>query len=84
MFYTYILQNQKGQFYIGQTSNIEDRLKRHNAGRSKYTHKRGPWTVVYVEQYSTRQDACKREREIKRWKKKKRIEQLIALGAHTP
>ncbi|NOY60935.1 MAG: GIY-YIG nuclease family protein [Calditrichaeota bacterium] len=37
MFYTYILQNTRGQFYIGQTSNLEDRLKRHNSGRSKFT-----------------------------------------------
>ncbi|WP_367119222.1 GIY-YIG nuclease family protein, partial [uncultured Mucilaginibacter sp.] len=34
MFYTYILQSTKsGRYYIGHTSNIEERLERHNTGK---------------------------------------------------
>ena len=57
MFYTYILQNARGQFYIGQTSNLEGRLKRHNSGRSKFTKGRGPWQLVHYEKFVTRKDA---------------------------
>ena len=84
MFYTYILQNTKGQFYIGQTSNIENRLKRHNSGRSKFTKGRGPWQLLHYEEYNTRKEAVKRERELKSWKSAARLRELCADGQFRP
>ena len=80
MYYVYILQNRDGRFYVGQTSNLEERVKRHNSGRSEYTSHAGPWELVYREEFDTRSSACKREREIKNWKSARRIRELIALG----
>src|SRR5258706_436129 len=38
IYFVYILISQKdNSFYIGQTNNIDDRLKRHNAGQERYT-----------------------------------------------
>ena len=37
-YYVYILQSEKdGTYYIGSTQDLDERLKRHNEGRSKYT-----------------------------------------------
>jgi len=41
MFITYILYSDKSdRYYVGSTGNLEDRLKRHNTGRSTFTKKR--------------------------------------------
>lgn len=81
MFYVYILQSEiTGKFYIGSTANIEDRLVRHNAGRSKSTKSGCPWKLVYNEPFPTRGEAMKREVEIKNWKSHKRIEELVSVS----
>ncbi|WP_415831470.1 GIY-YIG nuclease family protein, partial [Flavobacterium terrigena] len=33
----------KGKYYIGQTNNMEDRLRRHNSGYSLSTKNGIPW-----------------------------------------
>jgi len=57
-----------GSFYTGITNDLERRISQHNGktrGGAKYTHSRGPVELVYVEKYSTRKEAAKREWEIK-------------------
>jgi putative endonuclease len=62
MFYTYVLKSLiDGTHYYGYTSNIEMRLKYHNSGKSKYTSKKKPWVLHYVEEYDVKTDAIKRE-----------------------
>ena len=53
------------RYYVGQTSNLEDRLKRHNQGRSKYTKSGIPWTLKYKESFGTRSEAKAREKKFK-------------------
>ena len=78
MFYTYILKSLKTKgYYIGSTGNLEDRLKRHMQGRSKYTKLILPVELVYFETFESRSDAFKREKEIKSYKSKLYIEKLI-------
>ena len=67
-------------FYVGSTSNLEDRLNRHNTGRSKSTRSKLPWMLVYTESFKNKSDAYKRELEIKKWKSRKMIEKLIGLN----
>jgi len=79
MYYTYILQSEKdGSYYIGQTNNLEERLKRHNEGRSKYTKYKRPWKLVYLKDFDTRKEAIQLESEIKSKKRKSYIEYIIA------
>jgi len=69
MYKVYILQSQKtNKYYIGQTSDINDRIKRHNDGRVKSTKNFRPWKLVHMEKLNDRSDACKRELEIKNYK----------------
>ena len=79
----YILQSEAtGKLYIGQTSNLEIRIKRHNAdepGSNRYTHKHiGSWRLVYSEQLSTRIEAMKKERFLKTGQGREWIRENIA------
>ncbi len=61
-YFTYILQSVDGKhWYIGSTMNIDERIKKHNSGQSKYTKLFRPWNVVYSEKFKTRSEAVKRE-----------------------
>ena len=69
MFSVYILQSEtSARYYIGSTADLAKRVKRHNANRNKSTRLQGPWRVVYEEDFPTRQDAYRREMEIKNYK----------------
>ncbi len=63
------MRNPDGIFYTGQTQDIDARLERHNQGRSKYTRDKGPWELVYTEDYETRSEAVRREKQIKKWRR---------------
>ena len=64
--YAYILECSDGTLYTGYTNNIEKRLSVHNSGKgAKYTRSRLPVRVVYFEEYETKQEAQRREYEIK-------------------
>ena len=78
MFWTYIIRNPSDGFYIGHTDDLEQRLHFHNSGQSHYTARKGPWALVYSEQFESRSAASKRESEIKRWKSAIKIRDLIA------
>jgi putative endonuclease len=75
----YILQNEtSGRFYIGQTQDLGARLQYHNAGYSLALKNRGPWKLVHSEEYATRSEAVRRERQIKDQKDRRYIEQLLS------
>ncbi|MCX5719285.1 MAG: GIY-YIG nuclease family protein [Nitrospirae bacterium] len=66
MYSVYILQSEKDHsLYIGQTNNIDDRLLRHNQGRSKYTKSKRSWKLLYAESFPSRSEAVKREIQLK-------------------
>ncbi|MBT8490576.1 MAG: GIY-YIG nuclease family protein [Deltaproteobacteria bacterium] len=82
MFYVYILQSDStGRFYIGHTNNLDRRLAEHNESSNKnsLTTKRfkGPWQLVHSEQFATRSEAMIREKQIKSWKSRAAINNLI-------
>ena len=77
-YFTYILFSEKiDKYYIGSCEDLEERLIRHNQGRSKFTKTGTPWTLVYSEKYDTRSEAYKREMEIKKKKSRIFIAQLV-------
>ncbi len=81
-YYVYILQSEStGRYYIGHTDDLERRVLQHNDPEyhgSKTTKRfHGPWTVVYSETYKTRSEAVVREKQIKVWKSRKMIAQLV-------
>ena len=75
--YTYILRCADGTYYCGCTNNLDRRLKAHNEGKgAKYTRSRRPVALVYYEAFSTKEEAMRREYEIKQLPRKKK-EELI-------
>jgi putative endonuclease len=78
--YCYILECADGTFYTGWTTDVERRVKVHNAGRgSRYTRLRRPVKLVYTESLPNRSVAQKRELAIKRLPRLKKIK-LIEKG----
>ncbi len=74
MYYFYILQCRDGTLYCGITNNLDRRVKQHNFGKgSKYVKTHGGGTIVYSENFSTINQALKREVEVKKWKRAKKL-----------
>ena len=67
MYVVYVLYSAKhNKIYVGCTSNLEERLLSHNKlGKKGWTINYRPWTLVYFEQYGTKELAMNRERELK-------------------
>ena len=66
MNYVYILLCADGSLYTGWTNDLKKRVAVHNAGKgAKYTKARRPVTLVYSEAFETKQQAMRREWEIK-------------------
>ena len=73
-FYVYMLLCSDGSVYTGHTDNLEARLAAHHDGRFRgYTFRRRPVRLIFREQFSTRDDAFRAEREIKGWSRAKKL-----------
>jgi putative endonuclease len=75
----YILYSKsKDKFYIGATcDSLEERLRKHNTNHGGFTGNTSDWLIVYFETFNDKEAAFKREKEIKAWKSRARIEKLI-------
>ncbi|MCX5679255.1 MAG: GIY-YIG nuclease family protein [Candidatus Omnitrophica bacterium] len=79
MFYTYVIKSETiGQYYIGSCSDIDSRLKQHNRGQTKTTKYKGPYKLVYKEEFVSKSEALKREKQIKSYKGGRAFKKLIA------
>ncbi len=68
-----------GTLYTGYTNDYKSRLAKHNSGRgAKYTATRKPVTLVFLQRFDTKEDAMRREYEIKHRLSKKDKEALIS------
>lgn len=82
MNYTYILRCNDGTLYTGWTNCLEKRLFDHNRGKgAKYTKGRTPVSLAYYEVFSTREEAMRREWEIKRMTRPEKLKLLEKQGA---
>jgi putative endonuclease len=62
VYYLYVLESQSdGNLYTGITSDVQRRLRAHNAGRVQSTRGRRPLLLIYVEGFSSRSEAFARE-----------------------
>lgn len=77
MAYTYILRLSNGKYYVGSTYNLQNRLREHSAGHDFYTKAHLPVELVYFEEYPTKEEAAKREYQLKGWSREKK-ENLIS------
>jgi len=65
-YFVYMLLCDDGSYYTGYTSNVLSRFERHRKGRgARYTKMRQPKRIVYLQRFSTRRAAMRRERQMK-------------------
>ena len=77
MYTVYILHSEKLDcYYVGQTRNFPNRLKRHNSGYEKYTKRGLPWVSVWSTDKATRSEAVILEKKLKNLNRR-RLEQFI-------
>ena len=74
----YIVQCSKGAYYIGISNDVPKRIQKHNTGKgAKCMIMLGtPVVLMYVEEVGTYSQALKRERQVKKYTRKKK-EELI-------
>jgi putative endonuclease len=78
--FVYILRCKDNSFYTGITWNLKKRINEHNQRvKSCLTKKKVPVKLVYWEIFRTRKEAARREKEIKGWIRKKKIELIKSL-----
>jgi putative endonuclease len=73
-FYVYILTNTANVLYIGVTSNLAGRFWEHTEERSsKFTLRYNLDRLVFFEDYPTAIDAINREKQLKGWRREKKL-----------
>lgn len=75
MYYVYILVCRDNSFYIGYTADLKNRILEHNSRQgSFYIKSKLPARLVCYEKYFNEQEAIEREKQLKGWTRKKKIE----------
>lgn len=73
-FVVYMLELNDNTIYTGYTKNIDNRLMQHSKGfGSKYVRSRLPLLLAYKEHHDTRSAAMRREIQIKKYSRKKKL-----------
>src|SRR5687767_9614118 len=72
-FSVYVLRCSDGSYYTGHTDNLDTRMGQHQSGEIPgYTSKRRPVTLVYSQDFTTRDEALSAEMQIKGWTRAKK------------
>ena len=79
MYQVYIIRSIKfGRYYVGSAANAKMRLDlEHNKGKVKSTKAYLPWELIHTEEFTTRAEAVRRERQIKSYKGGEAFKRLI-------
>ncbi len=74
-YYVYILRSTSNKLYIGQTNSLDKRTHQHltkDKKAAKYTKDNDEFKLVYQEEYATRLEVMRREKQLKGWSKSKK------------
>ena len=78
MYFVYILKSLRDdRTYVGYTNNLDERLKRHNAGLVFATKHRSPLKLIYSEQFDTIKEAMNREKYFKSGGGRRKMKQMF-------
>lgn len=78
-YFTYIMSNKSRRVYVGSTSELQVRVSKHRKGwyEGSFTSRYCFDMLVYFETYSNRGDALAREKEIKGWRRQKKLRLVL-------
>lgn len=80
-FYVYIMGSKSGTLYIGLTSDIKKRVYEHkNHLIAGFTDKYNIDRLLYIETMSEPTSAINREKQIKAWRREKKVELIDSLN----
>lgn len=75
MFYTYLLRCSDSSLYCGYSNDLKKRVAAHNEKKgAKYTRSRLPVTLVYFETFVKKEDAMRREAEMKKMSRAQKLQ----------
>ena len=80
LYYVYILASLRRVLYVGITGNLEKRLAYHRSleNANSFTARYGVTRLVHVEEFTDVNQAIAREKQIKSWRREKKL-RLIQL-----
>lgn len=81
-FYVYILASDSRELYVGVTGNLTRRVSQHRTGfkPTGYTAKHATKHLVYCETTDDVQAAIRREKQIKAWTRRRKLELIETLN----
>ncbi|MEO7457884.1 MAG: GIY-YIG nuclease family protein [Gemmatimonadaceae bacterium] len=77
-YYVYILSNSSRSIYTGVTNNIYRRLTEHRDGLVRSTREYKLSRLVYVESTNDVRAAIAREKQIKGWRREKKLALIVS------
>jgi len=81
--FCYILRCKDAALYVGVATDVAKRVKEHNWGvGAKFTAKRRPVELIWWEEFPDQRTARIRERQLKGWRREKKLKFLLEFGAH--
>ena len=80
MAWVYILKNQKDNYYIGSTTDIQKRIKHHQRGHTPSTHRMGKLELVFSQKIASLKEARGIELKLKKLKRRDYIASIIKDG----
>jgi putative endonuclease len=82
-FFVYIMASPSGTLYIGMTNNLTRRVQEHKSSEiDGFSKKYGCTKLVYFEETQYVYNALSREKELKKWNRKKKEELIKTLNPH--
>ncbi|MCF7807521.1 MAG: GIY-YIG nuclease family protein [Candidatus Marinimicrobia bacterium] len=81
-YFTYILSNRNRRLYVGMTNDLNRRLKEHRIGKKGFAAAYRMTQLVYFEIFPGPFQAMRRESEIKKWRREKKIALIESVNPH--
>ena len=80
-YYVYIMANRSRALYVGMTNNLERRVYEHrNKLYEGFTSRYNVTLLVYCEAFSDVREAIAREKQVKDWRREKKIALIESLN----
>lgn len=81
-YYVYIASNRyRTVFYTGMTNDLRRRIREHKSGQgSQFTAHYRVKELLYYEEYRQVKDAIAREKEVKRWRREKKLDLIRTMN----
>ena len=77
IWFCYVVRCRDDSLYVGIAINVEERVKRHNWGVGpEFTARRRPVELIWSECCGSSDAARRREKEVKGWSRRKKLELL--------